>query len=113
MPTGNPPWNFGSIKRLPKTTGPWMLNVQTPGRYRLTLRQLPREADVEIRAVRARIEIAQQELTSEIEPGSKGVVFEIDLPLGPTELVTYLYDDKDRAGGAYFTTVERLEAATP
>lgn len=108
MPNGNPPWNFASIKKLPKTTGPWMLNVKQPGRYRLTLRQLPREANVAVKADRAKIQIAGQTLTSEVAKGSHGVVFELDLQSGPTELLTYLYDEKDRAGGAYFTEVERL-----
>ncbi|MCA9147070.1 MAG: arylsulfatase [Planctomycetaceae bacterium] len=110
LPNGNPPWNFGSIRKLPKTTGPWMVNVKVPGRYRLTLRQLPKEADAQIKAVRARVVIAGQERTREVEPGSKGVVFNIDLPAGPTELLTYLYDENDRAGGAYFTEVERLSS---
>ncbi len=113
MPEGNPPWNFGSIRKLPETTGPWMVNVQTSGRYRLTLRQLPKEAGVEIKAVRAKVEIAGQELTREVESGSTGVVFELDLPEGPTELVTYLFrEEGGRAGGAYFTEVERLSSAT-
>ncbi|WP_390888977.1 sulfatase-like hydrolase/transferase [Rhodopirellula halodulae] len=42
------------------------------------------------------------------EAGSKSIVFEIDLPSGPTELVTYLYDNSGKAGGAYFTEVELL-----
>ena len=110
MPSGNPPWNFQSIKKRPRTTGPWMVNVRTPGRYRLTLRQLPKEADAVVKAVRAKVEIAGLERTMDVEAGSKAVVIELDLPAGPTELVTYLYDDKGRAGGAYFTEVERLVA---
>ena len=112
MPTGNPPWNFAEIRRLPKRTGPWKVNVRKAGRYRMTLRQFPKEASVDLQAVRARIEIAGQEQTSTVDTGSQGVVFEVDLPVGPTELVTYLYDEKDRAGGAYFTEVEALEVAT-
>ena len=45
MPTGNPPWNFGGIRRLPRVTGPWNVNVTQAGRYRLTLRQWPAEAN--------------------------------------------------------------------
>ena len=60
MPTGNPPWNFASISRLPKVTGPWMLEVKRPGRYRITLRQFPKEADKPVIAERAKIEIAGQ-----------------------------------------------------
>lgn len=108
MSTGNPPWNFGAIKRLPKVTGPWMLEVKHAGRYRITLRQFPKEADRALIAERAEIEIAGKKAAMPVEPGAHRVVFEIDLPSGPTELVTFLYDQDDRAGGAYFTEVELL-----
>lgn len=108
MPNGNPPWNFGSIKKLPKVTGPWMVEVQTAGRYRLTLRQYPAEAEMPVVAERAKIEIAGQVHEQAVDAGTDGVVFEIDLQAGPTELVTYLYDENGKAGGAYFTEVEAL-----
>lgn len=109
MKTGNPPWNFGSIKKLPKVTGPWMVDVKRAGRYRITLRQWPLEANKPVVAERAKVEIAGKSKESDVEAGSKGVVFEMDLPAGPTELVTYLYDKKGKAGGAYFTDVEWLD----
>ncbi len=108
MPTGNPPWNFGSIKKLPRVTGPWKVNVKEAGMYRLTLRQLPVEADKPVVAVRAKVQIAGEEMEMPVEPGSKGVVFEMELPEGETELLTYLYDEKGKTGGAYFTEVELL-----
>ena len=108
MPTGNPPWNFGSIKRVPRVTGPWKVNVKQAGRYRLTLRQLPSQADKPVVAVRAKVEIAGKAMESMVEPGSRGVVFEMDLPAGKTELNTWLFDENDNAGGAYFTEVEAL-----
>jgi arylsulfatase A-like enzyme len=108
MPTGNPPWNFGSIKRLPRVTGPWMVDVKKSGYYRLTLRQWPIEADKPVVAVRAKLRISGREMETAVEPGSKGVVFELELPAGKTELRTFLYDEADRAGGAYFTEVEAL-----
>lgn len=109
MPNRNPPWNFASIKRLPKVTGPWMLNVHKDGRYRITLRQFPEEADKLVVAKRAKIEIAGQTMEQPVEDESKGVVFEIELPAGPTQLETYLYDQKDKVGGAYFAEVEIIE----
>jgi uncharacterized sulfatase len=42
--TGNPPWNFSSIKKIPKVTHPWLVNVLKAGEYRFTLRQWPKEA---------------------------------------------------------------------
>ena len=59
--------------------------------------------------LRAKVEIAGQERERAVAPGSQGVVFEMDLPAGPTELLTYLYDNKGKAGGAYFTDVEWLD----
>ncbi len=109
LPTGNPPWNFGAINKLPKVTGPWMVEVKQAGRYRITLRQFPKEAGRPVVAERARIEIAGVTAEQAVEADSRAVVFEIDLPAGPTELVTWLYDGKDRAGGAYFTEVELLD----
>jgi arylsulfatase A-like enzyme len=107
LPKGNPPWNFNSIMKLPKVTGPWMLQVQHAGRYRITLRQYPKAANRPVVAERAKIEIAGQTVEQSVEAGSNGVAFEIDLPAGPTELVTYLYDENGKAGGAYFTEVEK------
>ncbi|WP_372808956.1 sulfatase-like hydrolase/transferase, partial [Pontiella sp.] len=108
MPSGNPPWNFGAIKKLPKVTGPWLVDVKQAGRYRMTLRQWPKAANKPVVAVRAKVTIAGHENETDVQPDGKGVVFEIDLPAGPTELVTYLYDKKGQAGGAYFTEVELL-----
>lgn len=109
MEKGNPPWNFGSIKKLPRVTGPWMVDVKKAGRYRFTLRQWPAEAEKPVIAVKAKIEIAGKVEEAPVEAGTKGVVFELDLPAGETELVTYLYDEKGKAGGAYFTDVEALD----
>jgi arylsulfatase A-like enzyme len=109
MPKGNPPWNFGLIGKLPRVTAPWMLNVRKAGRYRFTLRQYPRLADKAVeKTVRAKIEIAGKTAECAVEPGSKGVVLELELPVGETELRTYLYNEKGEAGGAYFTEVEAL-----
>ncbi|MEP2777520.1 MAG: arylsulfatase [Luteolibacter sp.] len=108
MPKGNPPWNFGSIRTLPRVTGPWMVDVKKAGTYRITLRQYPEEAEKPVVAERAMLEIAGITKESAVEPGSMGVVFELELPAGKTELVTYLYDKNGKAGGAYFTEVEML-----
>ncbi|XOV71567.1 MAG: arylsulfatase [Verrucomicrobiota bacterium] len=106
MPTGNPPWNFGSIRKLPALTGPWMVDVQRSGRYQITLRQLPKEADHVIVADRARVQIAGLVFEREIPKGSSGVTFEMDLPKGKTRLQTWLHTPDGQAGGAYFAEVE-------
>lgn len=108
MPTGNPPWHINSIRKLPKVTGPWMLEVKKPGRYRITLRQYPKEANKPVVAVKARVEIADLMLEQSVKANSKSVIFETDLPAGPTELTTLLIDKNAKSGGAYFTEVEAL-----
>lgn len=109
MPTGNPPWNFGAISKLPRVTGPWHVDVKKSGKYRITLRQFPLEANKALVAVRAKVEIAGRSSETSVEPNSKGVAFEIELPQGPTELKTWLFDQQGEAGGAYFTEVEALD----
>ncbi|MEQ8556515.1 MAG: arylsulfatase [Cyclobacteriaceae bacterium] len=109
MPNGNPPWNFNAIKKLPKVTGPWKVNVRKAGKYRITLRQFPVEAQIPVKADRAKISIAGKAMESAVEKNSPGIVFEIDLPEGKTELVTYLYNAEGEVGGAYFTDVEALD----
>ncbi|YCM42247.1 arylsulfatase [Verrucomicrobiaceae bacterium 227] len=112
LPKGNPPWNFNAIKRLPKVTGPWIVDLKKAGRYRFTLRQYPIEANKPVVATRARIKIAGKEMESSVKKDTRGVVFELDLPAGRSRLLTDLYDEKDRSGGAYFTEVELLKTNT-
>ncbi|MDB4458698.1 arylsulfatase [bacterium] len=109
MPQGNPPWNFGQISKLPPVTGPWMVDVQTPGRYQITLRQWPALANKPVKAVRGKIEIAGVTQETKIEPKTYGVTFEAELPQGKTQLKTWLFDAKGEAGGAYFSEVELIK----
>lgn len=108
LETGNPPWHPSAIRKLPKVNGPWMVEVKRAGRYRITLRQFPREAELPVVAERAKLEIAGQVAEKLVEAGSQEVVFELDLSAGSSELVTYFYDEAGKAGGAYFTEVEFL-----
>jgi hypothetical protein len=84
--------------------------VMTPGVYEVTLRQWPAEASKPIVAVRAKVKIAGKELEKPVQKDRQGVDFELKFQAGRSELWTYLYDDHDNAGGAYFTAVEALES---
>ena len=107
MPTGNPPWNFGSIRKLPRVTGPWFVNVKVQGLYRFKLRQWPEEAQKRLNALKARMELFHQVYESKVFSGETGYAqFEIKLPKGKSQLTTWLYDESGKAGGAYFTEVE-------
>ena len=106
--TGNPPWNFSSIRKIPKVTHPWLVNVLEAGKYRFTLRQWPKEANEEIIGVKARIKIAGITKEALIKDGAKKIDFTLTLPAGITELWTYLYNHRGQVGGAYFTEVHKL-----
>jgi len=106
--TGNPPWNFSSIKKIPKVTHPWLVNILEAGKYRFTLRQWPKEADKPIIGVKAKIKITGLEKEALIKDGSKEIDFTLSLPSGITELWTYIYNQQGQVGGAYFTEVEKL-----
>ena len=108
LPTGNPPWNFGQINGRPHVTGPWHVNITRAGRYRLSLRQLPEQADRPLVAVRAKVRIAGRDDEASIPAGAQAAVFEVDLERGQTTLETWLHDRNDNTGGAYFTEVEFL-----
>ncbi|MCR9200076.1 MAG: arylsulfatase [Planctomycetaceae bacterium] len=108
MPRGNPPWNFGSIRKRPKVTGPWNIHIRTAGTYRLTLRQLPQEANQPVKASTASVSVAGITAQQPVKPNSSGVVFELPLPAGKTQLKTQLTDQAGRSGGAYFVDVELL-----
>ena len=105
---GNPPWNFRSIKGIPKVTYPWLINILEAGKYRFTLRQWPKEADKAIVGVKAKIKIAGVEKEALIKDGSNKIDFTLSLSSGITELWTYIYNQQGQVGGAYFTEVEKL-----
>ena len=106
--TGNPPWNFSAIKGLPKVTYPWLIRVTQPGKYKITLRQFPREANKQIIGVKAKVKIADIEVETRIEKDSNGVSFELNLPRGTSELWTYIFNENGEVGGAYFTEVQKI-----
>ena len=110
---GNPPWNFRTIRKLPRVTGSWMVEVRQAGRYAFTLRQWPVAAEKPLVAVRAKIAIAGKEKEMLVSPGSEEARLELDLSVGSFELQTFLYDEAGRAGGAYFTDVELVKNNGP
>ena len=108
LPVGNPPWNFGSTRKLPAVSGPWNVRVTRPGTYRITLRQLPREANSPLQnCTRARLQIANLSEEKEIQPGAKHVTFELRLPAVETQLLATLTDTDGTTRGAYFVEVSR------
>ena len=120
-------WNQRGIRLAPAVNGPWMVEVEQAGKYRIELRRWPKEVDlpitapfedkepnretakgVAIDAVKARLKIAGVDETAAVKAGDKGVAFEVELPAGPAELQTWLIGRDGTERGAYFVYVERL-----
>lgn len=91
-------------------TGPWHVMVQQDGTYRITLRQLPKEANKPLVAERASLTVAGETHEVNVLDGSSHVHFTVNLPAGKTELITRFWNSNEPDGGAYFTDVEFLEA---
>ncbi|MDB2685836.1 hypothetical protein N9Y42_01320 [Mariniblastus sp.] len=56
------------VNKLPKVVGPWMVDVQQVGRYRMTQRQYPKVAGKPVVAKHAKIEIAGKTMEQPVEP---------------------------------------------
>ena len=105
MPVGNPPLKFD---KLPKQTGPWIVEVERAGRYRISLCQWPLEAKRPILAKSARLKIGKQEKSASVRSGALSVDFEMKLSNGYASLETFFTNDSGEVGGAYYTYVEFL-----
>ncbi len=106
MPVGNPPLKFD---KLPKQTGPWIVEVERAGRYRISLCQWPLEAKRPILAKSARLKIGKQEKSASVKSGALSVDFEMKLSTGYANLETFFTNESGEVGGAYYTYVELLE----
>ena len=82
--------------------------VQQKGKYRITLRQLPKEADEPVIAEQASLKLAGITHEADVPTGASHIDFFIDLPAGKTKIETKLWSGTSPAGGAYFTEVEFL-----
>lgn len=110
--------------------GPWHVQVAQAGKYEISLRRWPEEADVAIRAaapaykgklddyragrvlaiVKARLKGATVDESKPVSDADKAVVFQITLPAGRTTLQTWFLDkDNKPLCGAYYVYCRKLE----
>ena len=112
------PWNQGHIRDGMEANGFWAVEVARAGSYEFALRRWPLEVDAPItaaiprgeaiRATRARLTIADVEVTEPILPDASAVTFKIELKAGKTRLQTWFTDDDGASRGAYYVYVKRL-----
>ena len=90
-------------------SGGWMVNVETPGIYRIVLRRSPAHAAVSTpyAAGEATLEIAGKSLRQPVDAGDEEVVFTVDLPAGDHFLEPLVSGQRASGNpeGAYFCTI--------
>ncbi len=98
----DPPWEG------PWTDGFWSIEVVASGRYRISLRERPPDADYPIEGSVADLEIGPQTLQKPIPEGDASVTFELDLLQGSTSMRAGFTQADGLRRGAYFAYVERI-----
>ena len=109
--TGGPP-NQRVMQEAP-TEGPWVdgfwaIEVVRSGRYRITLRERPQEANHPIDGDVAILRVGDQELSQRIAGNGTSVDFELDLAKGKTTMSARFSKTDGSHRGAYFAYVEWL-----
>jgi len=115
---GAVPWAQGHIRKGLTANGFWAVDVARAGEYEFSLRRWPLEVDAPInaaipggkaiRAQRARLQIADVDVSKPIEAQAKEVTFKVSLPAGKTTLRTWFTADDGTSRGAYFAYVKRV-----
>ncbi|MCS7237111.1 MAG: arylsulfatase [Thermoguttaceae bacterium] len=102
------PWNQQLVADNLRSSGPWAVMVERPGRYRFELYRWPKHLMRPTGCRRARIKIGEKVAEKEIDPQAPAAVFELELPAGRTLLQTWLTPPDGPEFGAYFVWVYRL-----
>jgi hypothetical protein len=117
------------LRKGKEANAPWHVLVEEDGKYEISLRRWPKEADAAIAAgvpefkavdgvleagvalpiAKVRLKIGEFDETRDVSSGAKSIDFTVDLKAGPkTEMQTWCYDaDGKELCGAYFAYVER------
>ncbi|TWT57829.1 Arylsulfatase precursor [Thalassoglobus neptunius] len=133
--TGSTPWNQGHIRSAlngDANTGFWNVNVLEDGLYRIRLRRWPEETQAALNAelppgdpvpgtkafrttpgkpinpVRATLKIGDLVEEKSVDPDAEEVVFEVQIPAGPTQMSALLEAPDGTVYGAYYAYVEKL-----
>ncbi len=112
------PSDQNAIRQGPEINGFWAVEAACDGEYQFALCRWPIEAnmpintaippDKPINATKARLKIADVDVTKPIPEGAYEVKFNVQLKAGKARLQTWLEDDKGTSRGAYFVYVKRI-----
>jgi len=112
------PWSQGAVRNGMQANGFWAVEIERDGMYEFELRRWPKEVDAPINktvaggkaisAVKARLKVADQDLTKAVPADAHCVKFRIRLRAGKTRLQTWLIDEDGTSRGAYYVYAKRL-----
>jgi hypothetical protein len=112
------PWDQSHVRGGLEANGFWAVEIARDGRYEFALRRWPEEVDrpitaaiprgKAIRATKARLKIADVDVTKPIPAGACAVGFEVGLSAGKTRLQSWFADENGASRGAYYVYAKRL-----
>jgi hypothetical protein len=101
-----------------QANGFWAVEIERDGMYEFELRRWAKEVDAPINkaisggkaisATRARLKVADQDLTKPVLADAHFVKFRIRLRTGKTRLQTWFTDEDGTSRGAYYVYAKRL-----
>ena len=107
--SGGCPWNHRAVRAAPWATGAWAVEIARGGRYEITLRQQPADANAPIAADEAWVRIGTVEASKPVPKGATAVAFTLDLKPCKADLETRFTDKRaGKSRGAFFAYVRRL-----
>jgi len=112
------PWSQSSVRSGMQANGFWAVEIERDGSYAFELRRWPKELDAPINeaadggkaitATKARLKIADVDVTKPVPTDAHGVTFKVGLKAGKTRLQTWFTDDQGTSLGAYYVYAKRL-----
>ena len=103
------PWHQDHVRNGFVSNGPWAVDVVQAGTYEITLRRWSEELARPMEMVAARVAIAGVERDLALETDATEARFQLELPAGPTMLLTTLRRPDGTEHGAYYASVRRVD----
>jgi len=103
------PWNHQLISRNPIANGFWIIDIEQPGTYEVTLRNRPESAHRPLKKGMARIQIGDQKQQQKVAEGELSTTFTMELTKGQKKLQTWLDEGNGVSRGAFFVEFFRKE----
>ena len=102
-------WHQNSIKRGDLSNGPWAVNVEKAGTYKIELYRWAPYLNKAMDQKAARLSIGgfDQEIT--LKPEDTKASFTVELPAGPAMLLSTLVRPNGQTSGAYYVKVELVD----